>query len=102
MEMLLSGVPIDAHTAAEWGLVNRVVPDQRLAEETRTLAAQIAEASALTIGIGKQAFYAQIEMDQAGAYHYTKEVMSQNAMASDAQEGICAFLEKRPPVWSGK
>ncbi len=102
MEMLLSGIAIDAHTAAEWGLVNRVVPDERLAEETRTLAVQIAEASALTIGIGKQAFYAQIDLDQGKAYDYTKEVMSLNAMAADAQEGIGAFLEKRKPVWCGK
>jgi enoyl-CoA hydratase/carnithine racemase len=102
MEMLLGGQPIDAHTAAEWGLVNRVVPDDRLVRETRTLAAQIADASPLTVGIGKQAFYAQIDLDQGKAYDYTKEVMSLNAMASDAQEGICAFLEKRPPVWSGR
>jgi enoyl-CoA hydratase/carnithine racemase len=102
MEMLLSGAPIDARTAAEWGLVNRVVPDAKLVEETRALAMQIAEASPLTVGIGKQAFYAQIDLDQGKAYDYTKEVMSLNAMASDAQEGICAFLEKRAPVWSGK
>jgi enoyl-CoA hydratase/carnithine racemase len=102
MEMLLSGVPIDASTAAEWGLVNRVVPDAKLVEETRALAMQIAQASPLTVGIGKQAFYAQIDLDQGKAYDYTKEVMSLNAMASDAQEGICAFLEKRPPVWSGR
>ncbi len=102
MEMLLSGVPIDARTAAEWGLVNRVVADAKLVEETRALAMQIAEASALTVGIGKQAFYAQIDLDQGKAYDYTKEVMSLNAMASDAQEGICAFLEKRDPVWSGR
>jgi enoyl-CoA hydratase/carnithine racemase len=102
MEMLLGGQPIDARTAAEWGLVNRVVPDGRLEEETRALAVQIAEASPLTVGIGKQAFYAQIDLDQAKAYDYTKEVMSLNAIASDAQEGICAFLEKRPPVWSGR
>jgi enoyl-CoA hydratase/carnithine racemase len=102
MEMLLGGQPIDARTAAEWGLVNRVVADERLIEETRALAAQMVEASALTIGIGKQAFYAQIDLDQAKAYDYTKEVMSLNAMASDAQEGICAFLEKRAPVWSGR
>jgi enoyl-CoA hydratase/carnithine racemase len=102
MEMLMGGQPIDARTAAEWGLVNSVVADERLIEETRALAAQMVEASALTIGIGKQAFYAQIDLDQAKAYDYTKEVMSLNAMASDAQEGICAFLEKRPPVWSGR
>ncbi len=100
MEMLLTGQPIDARTAVEWGLVNRVVPDAQLVAETRKLAAKIAEASALTIGIGKQAFYAQIDLDQAKAYDYAKEVMSLNAMASDAQEGICAFLEKRTPKWS--
>jgi len=63
---------------------------------------QIVEASPLIIGIGKQAFYAQIDLDTANAYDYTKEVMSQNAMASDAQEGIAAFLEKRKPVWCGR
>jgi len=102
MEMLLSGQPIDAATAAEWGLVNRVVADSDLAAETRRLAMLIADASSLTVGIGKQAFYAQIDLDQAAAYDYTKEVMSQNAMAADAQEGIGAFLEKRKPVWCGK
>ncbi len=102
MEMLLSGQPIDAHTAAEWGLVNRVVAASDLVSETRKLAMLIADASSLTVGIGKQAFYAQIDLDQAKAYDYTKEVMSQNAMAADAQEGIGAFLEKRKPVWCGK
>ncbi|HUA35586.1 MAG TPA: enoyl-CoA hydratase [Candidatus Binataceae bacterium] len=102
IEMLLTGIPIDAHTASEWGLVNRVVKDADLRSETRKLAQQIADASALTIGIGKQAFYAQIDLDQQKAYDYTKEVMSLNAMASDAQEGICAFLEKRQPSWTGK
>jgi enoyl-CoA hydratase/carnithine racemase len=102
MEMLLSGQPIDAHTAAQWGLVNRVVADSELVSETRKLAMLIADASSLTVGIGKQAFYAQIDLDQAKAYEYTKEVMSQNAMAADAQEGIGAFLDKRKPVWCGK
>jgi enoyl-CoA hydratase/carnithine racemase len=102
LEMLLSGQPIDAHTAADWGLVNRVVADADLTSETRKLALLIADASSLTIGIGKRAFYAQIDLDQAAAYDYTKEVMSQNAMAADAQEGIGAFLEKRKPVWCGK
>lgn len=102
MEMLLSGIPIDARTAAEWGLVNRVVPDADLAAETRKLAAQIIEASSLTVAIGKQAFYAQIDLDQRKAYDYAKEVMSLNAMAADAQEGIGAFLEKRKPVWCGR
>ena len=102
MEMLLSGQPIDAHTAAGWGLVNRVVADSELALETRKLALLIADASSLTVALGKQAFYAQIDLDQAKAYDYTKEVMSQNAMAADAQEGIGAFLDKRKPVWCGK
>ncbi|HMX29039.1 MAG TPA: enoyl-CoA hydratase-related protein, partial [Blastocatellia bacterium] len=102
LEMLLTGAPIDARTAAEWGLVNRVVTVDQLRGETETLARQIAEASPMTLGLGKQAFYAQIDMDQAKAYDYTKEVMSLNAMAADAQEGICAFLEKRPPQWSGQ
>jgi enoyl-CoA hydratase/carnithine racemase len=99
MEMLLSGRMIDAQTAEKWGLVNRVVPDAELAGETRRLALEIANASPLTVAIGKQAFYTQIDLDQAKAYDYTKEVMSLNAMTADAQEGIGAFLEKRPPAW---
>jgi enoyl-CoA hydratase/carnithine racemase len=86
----------------EWGLVNRVVAAERLREETRALALEIAEASPLTVSIGKQAFYAQIDMDQAKAYAYAKEVMSLNAMAEDAQEGIGAFLEKRQACWRGR
>lgn len=102
MEMLLSGQPIDAKTAAEWGLINRVVAESELTAETRKLAMQIADASSLTLAIGKQAFYAQIDLDQEKAYEYTSEVMRRNAMAADAQEGIGAFLEKRKPVWCGK
>jgi enoyl-CoA hydratase/carnithine racemase len=99
MEMLLTGEPISAREALAVGLVNRVVPAERLEEETRALAAKIAEASAFTVGIGKQAFYRQLEMPQPQAYAYAKEVMSLNATAADAQEGMCAFLEKRPPQW---
>ncbi len=102
MEMLLSGQPIEAATAAEWGLINRVVAATDLSAETRNLAMQIADASSLTVSIGKQAFYAQIDLDQEKAYDYTTEVMRRNAMAADAQEGIGAFLEKRKPVWCGK
>ena len=102
MEMLLTGQPVKAKTAAEWGLANRVVPDAELVAETRRLAMQIVEASPIVIGIGKRAFYEQIDLDTAAAYEYTKEVMSQNATAMDAQEGIGAFLEKRKPVWCGK
>jgi len=102
MEMLLTGKAIDAASAAAWGLVNRVVPAAGLESETRKLACQIAEASPLTISIGKQAYYAQIELDQPRAYAYAKEVMSMNAAAYDAQEGITAFLEKRPACWQGR
>ncbi|HZF41437.1 MAG TPA: enoyl-CoA hydratase [Blastocatellia bacterium] len=101
LEMLMTGTPIDARTAAEWGLVNRVVAADRLRDETLALAQRIIEASPFVVGIGKQAFYAQIDLDQSKAYDYTKEVMSLNMMADDAQEGIGAFLEKREPCWSG-
>jgi len=99
MEMLLTGEPLTAREALAAGLVNRVVPAERLEEETRALAEKIAEASAFTVGIGKQAFYRQLEMPQPQAYAYAKEVMSLNATAADAQEGMCAFLEKRSPRW---
>src|SRR4030095_12889576 len=79
MEMLLTGTPIDPNTAMEWGLVNRVVPPDRLREEAYALAQRIAEASALTVSVGKQAFYTQIDLDQPKAYAYAKEVMSLNA-----------------------
>ncbi len=102
MEMLLSGRAVDASTAADWGLVNRVVPPAGLAAEARKVACQIAEASSFTVALGKQAYYAQIDLDQAKAYAYAKEVMSMNALAADAQEGISAFLEKRPAGWKGQ
>ncbi len=103
MEMLrLTGRAIDAATAEEWGLVNRVVPAACLEAETRKMAGQIAEASSFTVSLGKQAYYQQIDLDQAEAYAYTKEVMSENAMAEDAQEGIAAFLGKRKACWRGK
>jgi enoyl-CoA hydratase/carnithine racemase len=102
LQLLLTGVPIDAHTAADWGLVNEVVHADQLAARTRELAAQIATASPLVVGIGKEAFYAQIDRDQHSAYDYTKMVMTMNALAADAQEGMCAFLEKRTPAWTGQ
>lgn len=102
MEMLLTGKPVDAATAAEWGLVNRVVPADQLASEARRLACQIAEASSFTVALGKQAYYAQIDLDQPKAYAYAKEVMTMNSLAQDAQEGISAFLEKRAACWTGK
>jgi enoyl-CoA hydratase/carnithine racemase len=102
MEMLVTGRVIDAAIAADWGLVNRVVQPDELRASTLELARPIAEASSLTVGIGKQAFYAQIDLDQAKAYAYAKEIMTVNSLATDAQEGISAFLEKRPPCWTGR
>jgi enoyl-CoA hydratase/carnithine racemase len=102
LQMLLTGELVDSRTAADWGLINQAVPAAGLREATRRLAAQVAEASSLVVGIGKQAFYTQIDLDQPKAYAYAKEVMSMNALAADAQEGISAFLAKRKPCWSGK
>jgi enoyl-CoA hydratase/carnithine racemase len=102
LQMLLTGQLVDAHTAAEWGLINQVVPAAELQAASRSLACKIAEASPLVIGLGKQAFYTQIDLDQPKAYGYAKEVMSMNALAADAKEGITAFLEKRAPCWTGK
>ncbi len=102
MEMLLTGDFISAEEAKSEGLVNKVVPPEDLESETRSLAEKIAEASPLVVGVGKQAFYRQLEMPTEQAYAYTKEVMSLNATFADAQEGMCAFLEKRKPEWRGK
>jgi enoyl-CoA hydratase/carnithine racemase len=99
MEMLLTGDFISAEEALAHGLVNKVVPAEEFEAETQKLADKIAEASPLVVGVGKQAFYRQIEMPVEQAYAYTKEVMSFNASFADAQEGICAFLEKRKPEW---
>ena len=102
LQMLLTGEPVDAATAADWGLVNLVVPAAELRQVTRKLAERIAEASSLTVALGKQAFYAQIDLDQPKAYAYAKEVMSMNSLAADAQEGISAFFGKRQACWVGK
>jgi enoyl-CoA hydratase/carnithine racemase len=99
MEMLLTGELVDAATAKALGLVNRVVPRAKLEAETIALARQIATKSALTVAIGKEAFYRQAELDLGEAYRYAAEVMTRNMLARDAAEGIDAFLEKRPPVW---
>ena len=100
LEMLLTGTPISAGTALEWGLLNRVVPLEEVAAATRELACRIAAAGAVVLALGKEAFYAQIDLDQPKAYAYTKEVMTLNAMADDGQEGMSAFLEKRSPRWT--
>ena len=102
LEMLLTGDFISADEARAEGLVNKVVPADKLEEETRALADKISEASPLVVGVGKEAFYRQLEMPTDQAYAYTKEVMSFNATFADAQEGMCAFLEKRRPEWTGK
>ena len=101
LEMLLTGDLIDANTALEWGLVNRVVPPEQLEDAVVALVEKISQSSPLTVGIGKEAFYAQVELDEHGAYDLTKSVMAMNSMAGDAQEGMGAFLEKRQPRWRG-
>ena len=102
LDMLLTGRPIDAATALEWGLVNRVVPAEALEDEIANIIDAIARSSPLTVGIGKETFYAQIELDEHRAYDLTKAVMAMNARADDAQEGMSAFLQKRPPTWRGQ
>ena len=102
MEMLLTGGFISASEALEEGLVNRVVSAEELEAEARALAEKIVEASPLVVGLGKQAFYRQLEMPTQQAYAYTKEVMSFNASFADAQEGMGAFLQKRKPEWKGR
>jgi enoyl-CoA hydratase/carnithine racemase len=100
MEMLLTGAPITAEDALHAGLVNRVVPPDRLASETMALARQIIAASAYTLGVGKRGFYAQVALDRPRAYAVAEEIMVENTLAPDAQEGMRAFLEKRAPRWS--
>jgi enoyl-CoA hydratase/carnithine racemase len=102
MEMLLTGELIDAATACTLGLVNRVVPREGLREAVDALAHTIAGKSALTVKIGKEAFYRQAELDLAAAYRYAAEVMTTNMLARDAGEGIDAFLTKRAPVWQDR
>lgn len=101
LEMLLTGEPIDALTAREWGLVNRVVTAAELDDVLDDLLGQITKSSPAVVGLGKEAFYRQVEMAEDDAYDYTKRVMVANAAMADAQEGMGAFIEKRVPVWSG-
>jgi enoyl-CoA hydratase/carnithine racemase len=102
MQMLLTGELIDAHTAADWGLVNQVVPADQLESATRDLAAKIAASSSYTVAIGKQAFYRQLDLARPDAYQLTRDVMVANSQSHDAQEGIDAFLAKRHPTWLGR
>jgi enoyl-CoA hydratase/carnithine racemase len=100
LEMALTGDVIDAATAAEWGLVNRVVPGADLEAATADLLRRATRGSALSKGIGKQAFYAQIDLDQPKAYAYAVEVMAASSQTPDARENVAAFLEKRRPVFA--
>jgi enoyl-CoA hydratase/carnithine racemase len=102
MEMLLTGEPISAATARDIGLVNRVVAAGTERDAAIALAEKAALKSAYTIKLGKEAFYRQAEMSLAGAYRYAAEVMAENMMARDAEEGIGAFIEKREPKWQDK
>jgi len=102
LEMLLTGEAISAEEAQAAGLVNRVVPAAGLAAATKAIAAKIAASSPYVVAVGKAAFYRQLQMPQPLAYDYAQDVMSMNAAAADAQEGMKAFLEKRPPKWCGR
>ncbi len=101
VEMAMTGDPIDAATAAEWGLINKVVPAEQLVDATLDLLRRATRGSPLSKGIGKQAFYAQIDLDQPKAYSYAIEVMASASQTADAREGVAAFLEKRPPKFTG-
>jgi enoyl-CoA hydratase/carnithine racemase len=102
MEMLLTGEPIPAATARDIGLINRVVAAGSEREAAIALAQKVALKSAYTVRLGKAAFYRQAEMNLADAYRYAAEVMTENMMARDAEEGIGAFIEKREPKWQDK
>jgi enoyl-CoA hydratase/carnithine racemase len=97
LEMALTGDVIDAHTAADWGLINRVVPDEELDAAVDDLVRRSIRGSALSKALGKAAFYSQIDFPQAEAYAFAVDVMAKAAVTSDAQEGIAAFLGKRSP-----
>ena len=98
-ELAMSGDVIDARTALDWGLVNRVVPAAQLDSAVQDLLDRVTRGSAESKGIGKQALYAQIDLDQPKAYAYAIEVMAATSQLPDAQEGMRAFLEKRKPNW---
>jgi enoyl-CoA hydratase/carnithine racemase len=99
MQMLLTGEPIDAATAMDWGLVNRVVPAEELDDAVGELVDAIARSSPSTVATGKRAFYAQLDRPERDAYEHCQAVMTENALDDDAQEGMSAFLDKRAPNW---
>jgi enoyl-CoA hydratase/carnithine racemase len=102
MQMLLTGEPVSAATAVEWGLINAAVAADELDTTVDALAERIARFSTDTISIGKRAFYAQMGVPAPGAYEITAPIMAGNAATIDAQEGMSAFLEKRSPQWAGR
>jgi len=102
MDMLLSGRFVSAEEALQFGLLNKVVSPEKLAEETRNWALELGQASPFVLSLGKKAFYSQVDLDERSAYDYAKEVIAMNCMADDAFEGMSAFIEKRKPVWSNK
>jgi len=102
LEMALTGDPISAQTAADWGLVNRVVADHELDAATADLVARASRGSAASKQMGKRAYYAQVDMAQADAYEYATGVMARGVVTPDGQEGIASFLEKRRPSWSSQ
>ncbi|MBI3844930.1 MAG: enoyl-CoA hydratase/isomerase family protein [Planctomycetes bacterium] len=102
LEMLLTGDPVDARRALEWGMVNRVVPHASLETEARELAERASRGSVASKAIGKRAFYAQVALDEHQAYAHATEVMAASALLPDAQEGMRAFLEKRRPSFIGQ
>jgi enoyl-CoA hydratase/carnithine racemase len=102
LEMLLTGDPIDAATAEAWGLVNRVVPDLQVPEETRTLLAAATRGSSLSKALGKRAFYEQVDLELGAAYAVATERMAEASQIEDAVEGMAAFREKRPPRFRGR
>ena len=101
LQMLLTGETIDALTALDWGLVNRVVPASELDAAVASLVDAIVRSSSYTVAVGKRAFYDQVDRTEHAAYERTKAVMTENALAADAQEGMSAFLQKRAPNWTG-
>jgi enoyl-CoA hydratase/carnithine racemase len=101
LELAMTGDPIDAATAADWGLVNRAVPDDTLNDAVSDLIVRASRGSAMSKGMGKATFYGQVDLDQPKAYSYAMEVMAAGAVSADGQEGIASFLEKRPARFTG-
>jgi enoyl-CoA hydratase/carnithine racemase len=99
LDMLFTGRFFSAQEAEKFGLVNKVVDPDKLAEETENWTKEIAQYSRFTLSFGKKAFYKQIDFDEASSYDYAKEAIVKNCLAKDAQEGMKAFIEGRKPIW---